>query len=123
MESFYTLVFLVLLVGIVGLESVVKAGSREGGAGATKPEAFKKFRNNYLVVYSLMMGACAAGAGPPPPCGPPPAAFPPPPALPRAARFPGRAPAAAVTIPSLGPYRMLLTPRSTAAQAKSSAEN
>ena len=40
MESFYTLVFLVLLVGIVGLESVVKAGSREGGAGATKPEAF-----------------------------------------------------------------------------------
>ena len=102
MESFYTLVFLVLLVGIVGLESVVKAGSREGGAGATKPEAFKKFRNNYLVVYSLMMGACAAGAGPPPPCGPPAAASPPPPALPPAARFPGRAPAAAVTIPDIG---------------------
>ena len=86
MESFYTLVFLVLLVGIVGLEGVVKAGSREsGGGGATKPEAFKKFRNNYLLVYSLMMGAGAApgpgrrrrraARGPPPP--PPAPSFPP----------------------------------------------
>ena len=114
MESFYTLVFLVLLVGIVGLESVVKAGSREGGAGATKPEAFKKFRNNYLVVYSLMMGACAAGAGPPPPCGPPAAASPPPLASPDAPRR------------RRSPYRIsdVVDPwRSTAAQAKSSAEN
>ena len=60
MEGFYTLVFALLSIVCLLLEWP-RAGL--GGAAASKagtaplPASFTGFRNNYLVVYSLMMGA------------------------------------------------------------------
>lgn len=64
MDHFYYIVFAVLLILTVALE-IKKGGpgSSDASAGA-KPGAdkmfglFSAFRNNYLLVYSLMMGAC-----------------------------------------------------------------
>jgi hypothetical protein len=61
MEGFYTLLFALLSIVCLLLEWP-RAGA--GGTAASKagtaplPASFTAFRNNYLVVYSLMMGAC-----------------------------------------------------------------
>ena len=61
MEPFYTLLFAILSGAIILLEWP-RASTVVGVKAATPaalPPAFVSFRNNYLVVYSLMMGASA----------------------------------------------------------------
>lgn len=52
METFYGIIFLVSALAAGGVEWSKKS---EGSSGATDFE-FLKFRNNYVLVYALMMG-------------------------------------------------------------------
>lgn len=53
MEGFYVLTFIALAIGCAGIE-LSKRPSGKGAAG-NLPANFLAFRNNYLVVYALMM--------------------------------------------------------------------
>ena len=53
MDSFYGLLFGAAAV----LAAVLEYGNRLGKSTASTSREFTLFRNNYLVVYSLMMGA------------------------------------------------------------------
>lgn len=59
MENFYVVLFGVAAVLAAALEYGNRMG--KGGAVATNPE-FSRFRSNYLIVYSLMMGKWAGRA-------------------------------------------------------------
>lgn len=52
MEPVYWLLFGCLAAAAAGLELTKPADT----TGSVKNAEFKRFRNNYLVVYSLMMG-------------------------------------------------------------------
>jgi Sugar-tranasporters, 12 TM len=54
MNSFYVITFAVLAICTAILERC-KAAS---GKAITGNKSFQAFRNNYILVYSLMMGAC-----------------------------------------------------------------
>jgi len=56
MEGFYGILFALLTALCLVLEWP-RAPPPGKAAPAAKPAAFKAFRNNYLFVYSLMMGA------------------------------------------------------------------
>ena len=61
MEPFYSMLFMALATVCLGLETFPFGMSAAATALAAQPRppAFTAFRNNYLVVYSLMMGARA----------------------------------------------------------------
>lgn len=57
MEFFYLALFLALVLVAITLQSQqTGACLPEGEAAAKSLPAFKRFKNNYLLVYSLMMG-------------------------------------------------------------------
>ncbi len=61
MEGFYLVVFALLSCVCLVLEWPRAAlGGKPAADRAPLPASFLHFRNNYLVVYSLMMGARAA---------------------------------------------------------------
>ena len=53
METFYWAVFGGLLAAVIALQI-----SNRSAAKLQTSDAFKAFKNNYLVVYCLMMGGC-----------------------------------------------------------------
>ncbi len=69
MEGFYGVLFALLSCVCMVLEWP-RAAVAGKPVAAAKPAAFTAFRNNYLVVYSLMMGASRrrAAARDPPAC-------------------------------------------------------
>jgi hypothetical protein len=69
MEGFYGVLFALLSCVCMVLEWP-RAAVAGKPVAAAKPAAFTAFRNNYLVVYSLMMGASRrrAAASDPPAC-------------------------------------------------------
>lgn len=52
MEAFYLLIF----GAAAALAAVLEYGNRMGKDNNVSDSSFLKFRNNYLLVYSLMMG-------------------------------------------------------------------
>lgn len=57
MEPFYAMIFGVAAV----LAAILEYGNRAGKSQAATSREFTLFRNNYLIVYSLMMGGCPGG--------------------------------------------------------------
>lgn len=54
MEAFYTSLFTILAIVAFGLEFTKPTSNQ--GSNVTANQGFYRFRNNYLVVWSLMMG-------------------------------------------------------------------
>lgn len=56
--------FLLSLFGLMsGVAAALEWANRHGRANKSIDQAFNSFKNNYVVVYSLMMGACMEGEG------------------------------------------------------------
>lgn len=60
MDPFYWLVFGVA----ISAAAVLEWGNRSGGSKKPWDADFRRFKNNYLLVFALMMGTCSCG-GPP----------------------------------------------------------